>query len=564
MESMNYRKKLVWLSLLAMGFVSVGSAQGLASAFAAAPAKPKPTAPTDPLGRQTPRAAMSNFLGACHGNGFKRAAQYLDLSRIPKSQQAEEGPQRAKTLCILINRDARFELRHLSDAAQGALEDGLAPSKDLLATFQLDDNSVPLYLQREDQNNIEIWLVSPDSVAHLPELVSLTKATAFEQWLPSPLVRITFVGTSLWIWIVLIAIAFILGALSRVLSRLVLFIVKPFATRKDKSAMIIHRLEAFIEPLRLIVAVILFRIAINFVTPSALLRQYLLYMLTLLFVIGAASFVMRIVDVVADRIMSRLSPKQRAVSYGVFRLSVRFIKVCIFCVAVLFLLHQWGFKIGAILAGLGVGGLAVALAAQKTLENLFGGVSVISDRSVVVGDFYLFSGPRGIMVGTVEEVGLRSTRIRTLFRTIVTIPNASFAQMQLESFTARNMMWFHPTLHLRRDTPPAKVRAMMDALVKILEDHPLVDPTDVPMRFSAIEDLGLKLEIFSYVTTDDYNKFLNVRSELLLKFLEAGEQLGVGFAVPFQEITPGKKWAEEAEAFFPRVASGNGSKAEAD
>ncbi|MGH9620571.1 MAG: mechanosensitive ion channel family protein, partial [Bryobacteraceae bacterium] len=566
MESMDYRKKLVWLALLIASFASLATAQGLKTVFAATTPKARPAAaPKDPLGRQTPHSAISNFLDACHGNGFKRAAQYLDLSGIPKSQQAKEGPERAKTLCILINRDAQFELRHLSQAATGALEDGLQPGKDLLATFQLDNNPVSLYLQREDRNSMEIWLMSPDSVAHLPELVSLTKATAFEQWLPAPLVRIRFVGTSVWIWIVLIVTAFILGTLSRLLSRLVLAIVKPFATRKDKSSMLIHRLEAFIDPLRLIVAVILFRIAMNFITPSVRLRQYLLYMLTLLFVIGAASVVMRAVDVVGDRVMSRLDPKQRALSYGVFRLSERFIKVCIFCVAGLFLLHQWGFEIGAILAGLGVGGLAVALAAQKTLENLFGGISVISDRSAVVGDFYLFSGPRGIMVGTVEEIGLRSTRIRTLFRTIVTIPNASFAQMQLENFTVRNMMWFNPTLHLRRDTPPAKVRAMMDAMVKILEDHPLVDPTDVPMRFSAIEDRGLKIDIFSYVTTDDYNKFLNVQSELFLKFLEAGEQLGVGFAVPFQEITPGKKWAEEAESFFPRMAAGgNGVKAERD
>ncbi|MGH7112599.1 MAG: hypothetical protein ACREFK_19520, partial [Stellaceae bacterium] len=216
---MYYRKQLVWLVLLIAGFANIATAQGLKSIFAATTPKAKAAAPTDPLGRQTPRSAMSNFLSACHGNGYKRAAQYLDLSRIPKAQQAKEGPERAKTLCILINRNAQFELRHLSQAATGALEDGLQPSKDLLATFQLDNNPVSLYLQREDRN-MEIWLVSPDSVAHLPELASLTKATVFEQWLPDPLVRITFVGTPVWIWIVLIVIAFILGALSKAISRL--------------------------------------------------------------------------------------------------------------------------------------------------------------------------------------------------------------------------------------------------------------------------------------------------------------------------------------------------------
>jgi MscS family membrane protein len=160
----------------------------------------------------------------------------------------------------------------------------------------------------------------------------------------------------------------------------------------------------------------------------------------------------------------------------------------------------------------------------------------------------------------VVDVGLRSTRIKTLFRTIVTIPNGMFANMQLENFTSREMMWFHPTLQLSRSTPPVKIRAMMDAITKILEDHPLVDPTDVPLRFAEIKDQSYQLEIFSYVTSSDYNKFLNIRSELPLKFLEAGEALGVSFAVPFYEIAPGKQLSDEAASFFShQESSENGS-----
>jgi len=119
------------------------------------------------------------------------------------------------------------------------------------------------------------------------------------------------------------------------------------------------------------------------------------------------------------------------------------------------ILSDWGYNAATILAGLGVGGLAIALAAQNTIENLFGGVAVISDRPVSVGDLCRF----GDRVGTVEDIGLRSTRIRTLDRTLVTIPNAEFSSMTLENLSKRDKIWFHFALNLQRDTTPTSARA---------------------------------------------------------------------------------------------------------
>ncbi|MBV9156059.1 MAG: mechanosensitive ion channel family protein [Acidobacteriaceae bacterium] len=244
---------------------------------------------------------------------------------------------------------------------------------------------------------------------------------------------------------------------------------------------------------------------------------------------------MRVVDVLSDQAISRLDSRQRALSYSVIPLFVRFVKICIFGIAILVVLEQWGLSIGTILAGVGVGGLAVALAAQKTLENLFGSIAVITDRPVLVGDTCQFAG----QLGTVEDIGLRSTRIRTLDRTVVTIPNAQFSTMTLENYSRRDRMWFHPTLHLRRDTKPEQVREMMDAVTRILEEHSMVDASGVPLRFTKITDQSYVLEVFSYVLTADYNEYLKVQSELLLKILEAAAERNVGFAVPFQEsITP--------------------------
>jgi MscS family membrane protein len=268
-----------------------------------------------------------------------------------------------------------------------------------------------------------------------------------------------------------------------------------------------------------------------------MLRGYLLDILALLVVFGAAAVVTRIVDVVSDRVISRLDPRQRALSYSVVPLVVRFLKICVFGLAVLIILDQWGFHMNTILAGLGVGGLAVALAAQKTIENLFGGISVISDRPVLVGDVCQFGG----QTGTVEDIGLRSTRIRTPDRTLVTIPNAQFSTMTLENLSRRDRMLFRPTLQLRRDTPPGKIRLMMSSVEQILREHGKVDPTDVPVRFTKITSDAYTLEVFSYVLTTEGNEFLRVQSELLLKLLDTAESLGIGFAVPFYEnLTPEK------------------------
>ncbi len=292
-----------------------------------------------------------------------------------------------------------------------------------------------------------------------------------------------------------------------------------------------YRLEAFLEPLRLLVSVALFRAAMEMVHPSPRLRDYLLKLITLLFVLGFASLAMRVVDVISDRVISRLDPRERALSYSVAPLIGRFVKICVFCIAVLFTLSAWGYNTNAILAGLGVGGLAVALAAQKTLENLFGGISVVSDRPVLVGEVCQFGG----QMGTVEDIGLRSTRIRTPDRTVVTVPNAQFSTMTLENFSRRDRIWFHPTLRLRRDTKPEQIRQTMEAVTRILEGHPMVDASGVPVRFTKISDQSFEIETFAYVLTTDYNAYLKIQSELLLKILNAAAELKVGFAVPMQE-----------------------------
>jgi MscS family membrane protein len=191
---------------------------------------------------------------------------------------------------------------------------------------------------------------------------------------------------------------------------------------------------------------------------------------------------------------------------------------------------SWGYNTSTIWAGLGIGGVAVALAAQKTIENLFGGVAVVSDRPVAVGDFCKF----GDRVGTVEDIGLRSTRVRTLDRTLVSVPNAEFSSLVLENFSQRDKVWFHPTLNLRRDTHPDQVRSVLEAIRRILTEHPKVEVGPLPVRFIGAGSYSLDVEVFAYIQTADYDEFLKIQQDLLLKILDAISAAGTALAIPTQ------------------------------
>ncbi len=493
-----------------------------------------PAAPTDTFGRTTPRQSIYRFLEACHSGNYTRAVHYLDLSRMNSAERSTKGPELAQQLANLLDHDAQFDLTDLNDTPDGDREDSQKADTDILSVYQYQNRPITLTLERRDFNQLQIWLVSADSLQYIPELNADLGDSYIENVLPRPLVAISFLGTPLWVWIALLIIALTISFLSRQLSRLFLWLASPVTKRYTATAH--HRLQEFTEPLRLILATVVFKACVEAIVPSALLRLYITRLVELLFFLGVASFIMRIVDVISDHFRSRLDARQSALSYSVIPLLVRFAKICIVGIAVLATLASWGYNTNAILAGLGVGGLAVALAAQKTIENLFGSLSVIFDRPVLVGDFCNFGGN----VGTIEDIGLRSTRIRTLDRTVVTIPNSTFSTMSLENYGKRDRMWFHPALNLRKDTSPVQLDAAMKAITGVLQDHPNVDPTAVPVRFTKIAMDSFVIEIFSYVQTPDFDEFLRIQSQLLSQITSAIWSLGISFAMPLQEsiVTP--------------------------
>ena len=197
-------------------------------------------------------------------------------------------------------------------------------------------------------------------------------------------------------------------------------------------------------------------------------------------------------------------------------------------------LHYFGVDPTAALAGLGIGGIAVALAAQKTLENVIGGLSIIFDKAVRVGDFLKL----GDTLGTVDYIGLRSTRIRTLDRTVLSVPNGQIANANIETLSARDKFWFHHVVGLRYETtaaPDAHGRRRHSQ--PISPAHPSVDRREpIRVRFLRFGPFSLDIEVFVYIFARDWEAFLETQQELLLEVMGIVERGGAAIALPSQTL----------------------------
>ena len=474
----------------------------------------------DALGRNTPQEAVFQFLEACHARDYSKATYYLDLRKMPAAARAKDGPDLARQLEDLLD-DTPFDITTLSRDREGDQADGLAANFERLASFEVNGQMVDLQLERvQARPGVQVWLVSADSVALIPKAHQAVAETPFEKKLPQVLVTFEILDTPVWRWIALLLAAVAVWIAAGFVSRGLVAVLQP----------LVHA-PGFRGPVRVALVVAGLRAAMEFASPATLSRTFLERALGLILSLAVAWAGAVVVDLIAERWRSRLDPRVQAVSYSVLPLGRQVLKLSFFLIAVLGVLSVWGYNTTAILAGVGVGGIAIALAAQKTIEDLFGGISVISDRPVLVGDVCRF----GDRTGTVMHIGLRSTRIRTPDRTVISVPNGQFATMTLENISGRDKIWFHPTLNLRRDTTSDQLLQVLASFREILTGHAKVETGKMPVRFIGVGAYSLDVEVVAYVKTSDYDEFLDLQQELLLKLLQAVEQAGSGLAVPLQE-----------------------------
>lgn len=214
-------------------------------------------------------------------------------------------------------------------------------------------------------------------------------------------------------------------------------------------------------------------------------------------------------------------------------LAARAGKLTVMAMGVIATFSLLGYPVASLLAGLGIGGLALALAAQKTVENLFGSVSLAVDQPIRVGDFVKVEND---VMGTVESIGLRSTRLRTLDRTVVAIPNGKLADMRLESFAVRDRLRLFVILNLVYGTTAAQMRQILAEVRAELDAHPKIFPEGITVVFRSLGESSVDIEVTAWFQTFDWNEFVLIRQEMLLRFMEIVEKAGSSFAFPTRTL----------------------------
>jgi MscS family membrane protein len=289
-------------------------------------------------------------------------------------------------------------------------------------------------------------------------------------------------------------------------------------------------------PAWLLVGTLIHQVFVINLKMPLLPRHYYFQVTSIALIVSATWLVWRFVRWSLRRVRTRALAYGHAGTGSLMLLGERILKAVIFVAGVLAVLGSLGFNMSTALAGLGIGGLAIGFGAQKTIENLFGGVSVLGDEVFRVGDTCRF----GDRTGVVEDIGLRSTRIRTEERTLLAIPNGTVATINLENLSRRDKILFKTNLSLRSETKGDHLRFILSEIRRLLYSHPKVESSTVRVRLTDIAGAAPTVEVMAYVLTQDFNEFAAVREDMLLHMMDVVEVSGSGLALPAQTLYLGR------------------------
>ena len=455
----------------------------------------------DEYGRGNPRSCLSEYFKATRSGDYERAEKYLDLRKLPRQMDKSQGPELARQLQIVLDRTIRVDLELVSDNPKGNLKDGHKSHLETLGRIKErdSDRSMDIFLQqvpRED--GITIWKFSKRTVAEIPDMYRQFGYKPFEEKLSKLFPDITFLGWGLWQWflfLVFIGLAFLAA-------RVLTWIGGALLRRKD-TQMRLKVAEFVVGPFRIMLVFLFFYLVVQMIGPSSSLRS-ILQTATLL-TIAVAWALVRLLDLSIHWWAQRLKKGDESNAVVLLRPVRNILVVLIILIAVLVWLSNIGFNVSTLLTGLGVGGIAVALAAQDTLKNFFASIMILLDKPYTIGQRIVVKGHDGV----VEDIGLRSTKIRLLTGHQATIPNEQMAGVDVENVARRRHVRRVTNIRIRYNTPPEKIEKAVNIIQGLLDNHKGMDPKFPPrVYFNEFNQDSLNIRIFYWYHPDDYWGFL--------------------------------------------------------
>jgi MscS family membrane protein len=486
----------------------------------------KVAGPADEFGRGNPRDSVKGYFKAAREGDHERAAHYLDLRNLPRQVKKIGGPELARKLKIILDRSLWVDMSLVSDSPGGHSEDGLPKYRDVLGVIETEGGTFNILLQKVPrEDGVSIWKFSNVTVAQIPELYEYLGYGHLGEALYSIFPDVEFLGARLWQWIGIVIIMIVAALIALLLTWITSYILR---LRKTDASL---RAASFVEgPVRFLLWALIVNKSIDLVSPTVTMRA--IAQSHVILTIAVTWIIMRVMDFLIDGYRDRVRESGRSGAVVLLKPLRNVIRIVIGIAAALVVLDNIGFKVTTIIAGLGVGSLAVALAAQKTLEDMIGAITLYTSQPVRIGDFGRF----GDTLGTIEDIGMRLTRVRTLDNTLVNISNAEFAKLKIENFTKREKIWYHPRISLTYGTTQDQIRTIITEVEKLLRAHPKVLPDIARVRFEELGDYSLNLNVFTYIDTTDFSEYLEIAEELNFQIMDAVEKAGASFAFPSQTM----------------------------
>lgn len=492
---------------------SVAGAAGTTTSPALAP-------PVDP---DSPRASITRFLDLTRQRRYDEAGAYLAVSET----QAPRAAELARYLKAVLDRHLWVDLERLSPRAAGDEKDGLPAGMDEVGRLPGPE---PVRMVRLEGVPDARWVFSNGTVSR----IDYWYASLADRWIrehaPEVMLRTGPKELLWWQWIAVLLITLLAVAGGRLLKVPVAFLLRRLFS-KTKTSWDDALLERSGGPLTLLLGVAVASTLVPFLGLYAPAGQFVSGLLRASGLVALFWVLWRSVDI-AETALRTSAWNQGASTRSLMSLGAALAKVLVGVCGIIAALSELGYAVSGLLAGLGIGGLALALAAQKTGENLFGSLSLALDRPFDVGEFVKVED----FVGHVETVGLRSTQFRTLDRTLITIPNGRMADMRIENYTSRDRMRLACTLGLMYGTSSAQLRTVTQGLESLLRSHPRVRADGVSVYFQELGVSSLNIGVVATFETPDWNEFQALRQDVLIQILEVVERSGASFAFPTRTV----------------------------
>lgn len=475
----------------------------------------------------SPRASVMAFLQLAGQHNYAQASQYLDLSPA----QSARGTELARRLSEVLDQRLWIEVERVSPFAEGNVDDD-DPLRDRLGVIPgATGLPEPVLVARFDGGSVRRWRFDRATVAQIDAWYDALPDAWLRGKVPAPLLRVGPFGVHYWQWIGMVIAVFATIALAGILAlgaRWVLSLLTK-RTTTEWDDLVVARLRG---PFRLWLVGILAMPLFGLLGLNVRVGGFVSATSRGLVLVSFFWCALRVIGLVQDQLLAGSWANGAPQARTLVPLLTRFLRVTVTIVALLVVLSQFGYPVGTLLAGVGIGGVALALASQKTVEHLFGSISLAADKVFRVGDFVRI----GDVEGTVERIGLRSTSVRTLARTVVRIPNGRLAEDRIETFGERDRFLLQHDLGVTYDTTPDQIRGIAVAIEARLREEPTLWPDTVIVRTIGFADSAITIRVRAWLDVPDFNTFLDVQHVLLLSFMDIIQDAGSTFAFPSRTV----------------------------